>query len=198
MKNKWTVWLDYVKCGGTRGFLHKLWDKDVLDIGCGDALYLYNKEKWCGVDINPDVVKNCKAKGYNVVYGTCEDIPFPEESFDAILAFQLVEHLTPNELVGLFKEASRLLRENGEIYITTPVGAVWDTVEHTRPYTPTAIMKLLSDPPHNAPSVKGFKVEYVFYPSTSSLGGLIANLTPFLGWSYFMKITKVGDTMPKP
>ncbi len=45
-------------------------------------------------------------------------LPWPDQSVDSITCMHLVEHL--QELGGLFREAARLLKPGGSIYVETP------------------------------------------------------------------------------
>lgn len=56
------------------------------------------------------------------------DIPEPDESFDAVMCTEVLEHL-PNPLEAL-KEFSRLLRSNGQLIITAP----FCSLTHFAPY----------------------------------------------------------------
>lgn len=47
-------------------------------------------------------------------------IPYPENHFDYIVASEIIEHLNPKNIPGLFIEIGRLLNKNGLAIITTP------------------------------------------------------------------------------
>ena len=88
-------------------------DKSVLEIGSGSGWvgkYLKDNDwtNYTGIDIVPpaDIVgdiRNWNALGIK------------EESFDVIIAFEVVEH------VDCFKECWTLLKRDGKLIITTPV-----------------------------------------------------------------------------
>ena len=57
-------------------------------------------------------------------------IPFKSKFFDSISLIEFIEHLTDSEIKLILNEASRVLKKNGEIYITTPnYFSVWPLLE---------------------------------------------------------------------
>jgi SAM-dependent methyltransferase len=100
----------------------------VLNLGCGlgaqAVVYRGCYRSMIGVDIDPD--KLSFAKGvtdrYNLAFFSCccdvEMLPFPETSFDAIIAVDVIEHvLRPEKLIS---EAFRVLKKQGLLLITFP------------------------------------------------------------------------------
>ena len=105
---------DFAKRKKIKYFIEKIpKDKSVLEIGSGSGwVGNYQKENgwtnYTGIDIVPpaDIVgdiRNWKSLGLK------------EESFDIIIAFEVVEH------VDCFKECWALLKGGGMLLITTPV-----------------------------------------------------------------------------
>lgn len=47
-------------------------------------------------------------------------LPFPDESFDLAVAFQLIEHIPPCEIGNFLIESRRVLRKNGMLFLITP------------------------------------------------------------------------------
>ena len=93
--------------------------KEVLDLGCATGNYCsclsragYNVK---GADVNPDYVRIAQQRGVDayVIEGR---VPFPDRSFDTVLVFEVLEHLSEPEQV--IKEAKRLARKN--VLFTTP------------------------------------------------------------------------------
>jgi len=92
--------------------LPKLSDRGlVLDLGCGDAPYagFFRNFQYVAVDLN----KRSKA----VVLCDATSLPFKSETFDLVLASELLEHVSEPSLV--LKEAYRVLKFNGHIIVTT-------------------------------------------------------------------------------
>ncbi len=109
--------------------------KVVLDLGSIEHdLYRENIErgKWLfdkihrrakkaiGIDILPEAIEELKEAGYDLRYGDVENIEQLkfEESFDLIIAGELIEHLSNP---GLFlKGIARHMGKNTELLISTP------------------------------------------------------------------------------
>jgi SAM-dependent methyltransferase len=102
---------------------------DILDFGCGSKPYesLFIKAKsYIGVDM--------QASGYDhkdSKIDFCYDgkvIPLPDDSFDAVVCFEVLEHIfNIEEVLG---EIRRVLKPNGQILISIPFA--WN--EHLIPH----------------------------------------------------------------
>ncbi|WP_294237259.1 class I SAM-dependent methyltransferase [Pseudobutyrivibrio sp.] len=114
--------------------------KDLLDCGCGTGpmiSLLYEKDsskKYTGLDITPrmiEVAKNKNLEGVNWVVGDCENLPFEENSFDAIICSNSFHHYPNPE--KFFKSAKRVLRPGGRLILqdyTAPKFILW-IMNHT-------------------------------------------------------------------
>ena len=106
----------------------------ILDIGCGrgelalwcarngakevigidyskNAIILANQAK---KHLKKDITKKIKFK-----IGDGKKLEFKENSFDAVLLTEVLEHLYIGEQVIIFKEIERILRDNGFVFIHT-------------------------------------------------------------------------------
>lgn len=127
-------------------YRHYLHGRKVLDVGCGAGEFLArDAENFVGIDIDGQLIATCKEKGLKAEIGSALAPGFPDASFDAVHAAQLIEHLTPAEATVFLSQAARVLKPGGLVYLTTP-GAriVWNTFSHIRPYPPAAFKKLLA------------------------------------------------------
>jgi len=100
--------------------------KKLLEAGCGDGRFLklaLNKGlQVVGVDVNENAVKIAREHfGVDRAYGcTLEQFvaDFPEDKFDAVCAFHIVEHLA-NPLLFL-RSAVKVLKDKGVMVLAVP------------------------------------------------------------------------------
>ncbi len=96
-------------------------DDRLLDLGAGAGIvpqmdFLGRASQVCGVDPDPRVVDNpCLDEG---LVGVGEEIPYPDESFDVVLADNVLEHL--DNPVQVFQEVARVLKPGGRFFTKTP------------------------------------------------------------------------------
>ena len=97
---------------------------DLLDCGCGTGpmislLYENDSSKnYTGLDITPkmiEVAKNKNLEGVNWVVGDCENLPFEENSFDAIICSNSFHHY-PNPQ-KFFNSAKKVLKPGGRLIL---------------------------------------------------------------------------------
>ncbi len=84
----------------------------ILDLGCGDGWftkYLNSNDYNCvGVDVDIET----HHPFYN---GSAYKIPFPDNYFDCLIMFEVVEHIKPSS----YKEINRVLKTGGKIILST-------------------------------------------------------------------------------
>lgn len=110
-------------------------DSKVLDIGCGTGRnLLYSKVKLTGIDISEEQIKMCKnfleenTKNNsnnsnnnipNFLVGDMCDLPFEDNSFDAIICIATFHHLSNEERRNkALEEMKRVLSKNGKILLS--------------------------------------------------------------------------------
>jgi SAM-dependent methyltransferase len=99
----------------------------VLDIGVGDGLFerlavRAGHEVSC-LDPSPDSVARVRddlGLGARAHVGRAESMPFPDASFDAVVASEVLEHLADAELAGAVAEIARVLAPGGLLVGTVP------------------------------------------------------------------------------
>lgn len=93
----------------------------VLEIGAGLGILLsrINAKVKVGTEVNDYAVKSCKKFGIKVVKNDAEKgLPFKDNSFDAIIMNEVIEHFKKPKPVML--DCYRILSPKGKIIISTP------------------------------------------------------------------------------
>ena len=97
---------------------------DLLDAGCGPAPMIsllsekYPDRHYIGLDLTPAMIEEAKKKNIpNTVFvvGDCENFPFEENSFDAIICSMSFHHY-PNPQ-AFFNSVKRCLRPKGRLIL---------------------------------------------------------------------------------
>lgn len=102
---------------------------DVLDFGCGSKPYesLFSKAtSYIGVDIEVSGHNHQNSKIDFFYDGST--LPFPEQRFDAIVCFEVLEHVF--NIDAVLAEMSRVLKPGGKLLVSVPFA--WD--EHEIPF----------------------------------------------------------------
>ncbi len=97
----------------------------VLEVGFGNGSFLkFSKTRgWdiSGTEVNEELVKSAKKQGYSVF--NSEDLSiFPENTFDLVAAFDVIEHIPQGDLGGFLLEVKRILKNNGHFIARFPNG----------------------------------------------------------------------------
>ena len=104
----------------------KTGEETILEIGFGNGSLAgwlrdtYPSAKWIGVEIQEPLVTKANASGYE----SHTNLPKPNlnHSFDAVVAFDVLEHLNDSEIRDLFSDIQPLLKENGFVIARVPNG----------------------------------------------------------------------------
>jgi alkylated DNA repair protein alkB family protein 8 len=106
---------------GVREFIMSLPENSmVLDAGCGNGKNMQIRKSIdiIGCDLSETLLEICKDKGLNVVKANIIDLPFKNESFDAVICIAVLHHLSTYERRQLaFNELFRVVKPGGKIYI---------------------------------------------------------------------------------
>lgn len=103
---------------------HSMGVPRVLNIGAGNG-YLEDKAMGLGWDIcslDPDqgAVNQLLQKGVMACQGYMEKMPFADDSFDVVVASEVLEHLTDQQLLPALSEVVRVLRGGAWFIGTVP------------------------------------------------------------------------------
>lgn len=89
-------------------------EKNVLDVGAGDGLitHLVGAK---GIEYEAEGVRLAQEKGVDVIQGDAYSLPFQDNSFEAVMMIDVLEHLEKPEIA--LREAKRVAPI---LYINTP------------------------------------------------------------------------------
>ncbi len=91
----------------------------ILDAGCGMGdLMLQLPGDVIGLDISTDYLKVAAERGLTVVLGVIEQLPWPDGTFDMVIATDILEHVL--DLNTAVKELLRVLKRGGTLVVRTP------------------------------------------------------------------------------
>jgi len=120
----------------------------VLDIGCGSGSvlrYLKNLgySELQGLEISRYAIERLRSEGIKMHFGKLPAIPLPSNSFDIVIASQVLEHIIRR---GRFmKEIRRVLKPRGRAFIFVPdncLGPI-DEPEHVQKYNAHSLRAFL-------------------------------------------------------
>jgi len=100
--------------------------KEILDIGCGKAwvagYFAPRKDLVCSFDISTTntekAVQTYPVDNHVAVVGDVYHLPFQENTFDALISAEVIEHVP--EVEAYLRELIRVCRPGGKIIISTP------------------------------------------------------------------------------
>ena len=149
----------------------------ILDIGCGDGSLLKFMEElgWetYGIDFSGDSTRYAReVLGLNVFPGRLEEVSYPEDFFDIIIFFHVLEHLS--DPLDTLKKVLPLLKADGVLLIEVPNFASFearifrsrwigiDAPRHLYHFTPRTLEAMLKSAGFNAIEL-GFITEQTRY-----------------------------------
>lgn len=100
-----------------------------------------------GLDMSPDAIRFCESKGFGPVrQGSVCAMPFPDASFDLVLATDIIEHVDDDALA--LTEVVRVLAPGGRVLITVPAfPSLWglqdEVALHKRRYRLSPLLDLV-------------------------------------------------------
>ncbi len=118
-------------------------DKKVLDVGCfigyGATRIFPQAKEIIAIDGDDNALEFARQNRFipNAKFEKVDArrLPFYNETFDRVIAFQLIEHIPPNEVSSFLCEVRRVLKEKGLLFITTP-NRKFRLMPFQRPFNP--------------------------------------------------------------
>ena len=94
----------------------------VLDAGCGLGLYVQRfaelGARACGVDIDPDKVRQARQRRLDVCVASAEALPMVSATIDIVFSHEVLEHVGDDR--DAVTEAYRVLRPGGHLVLFVP------------------------------------------------------------------------------
>lgn len=112
-------------------------NKQILNIGCGFGWFEHHMldkeiEHIWGIDLTEEDIKTAKEgvtdKRVTFQIGDTLNIPFENEFFDFVVAWDVIEHIPKGKEARMIGEISRVLKKEGKVYITTPYASFLGTM----------------------------------------------------------------------
>lgn len=127
--------------------------RKILDIGCGTGITqeAFKSYGWVvGVDNSEHALRFCKLRGqFRLIQVDVEEhLPFKQDTFDTIFAFDVLEHL--NNDANVINELYRICKKGSYVVITVPAYQfMWskhdESLHHKRRYSKEALKKAVQD-----------------------------------------------------
>ena len=190
-------------------------NKNILDIGCHDGTFLSllddKSAKLYGLEASEAAAKisrQRKIKTKSYFFDDVTPMPFPDKSFDLIIAGEIIEHIYNTDF--FVQEIHRLLKPKGHLLISTPNIASLgrrvflllginpllevsitraETAGHIRYFTFNSLNKLISD---NHFQLKSYSSDIINLNNTGTLRSkILGQVFPHLGQSIICVYQKV-------
>lgn len=185
----------------------------ILDVGCeeGEITKIFEADGNIvdGVEISAPAIKLARKKGVKVYEMDLECRSWNEKikkRYDAVFAGEVIEHIYDTE--NFLKNIRSVLRDNGELIITTPnlaslgrrillffgknplteISLKKTNAGHIRYFTFTSLSKLLNDNGFEVIDKKSTRVNFDINGKLSS--AFLANIFPTFGSTIIVKVRK--------
>ncbi len=172
----------------------------MADLGCGSGrAVLWNRDLGAdvvGIDIAPFFSHDARQQ-IDLMLADLRQLPFADNTFDKAWSLDVLEHLSPEALDGMLKEAARVLKPGGALFVYThvrknaPVAVGlkwinklarqlerWDLIDlRQERLRKSDHLNPLQDVPHleRVVDAAGFRIERIRY-YTPIVGGFVENI----------------------
>jgi SAM-dependent methyltransferase len=123
-------------------------DSVLIDIACGNGSILKDLrsrgfQNLSGLEISHYAVKRLSEEGFSMHHGVLPRIPLPDQTFDTVIASQVLEHIIRRNI--FVSEISRIMKPGGQAFIFVPndcLGPI-DEPEHVIKYNQVTFKSFL-------------------------------------------------------
>ena len=107
-----------------RAFLAPQPSDIVVDLGCGSGRALLWNQDWgataVGIDLSPFFAREARNE-VDLLLGDLRRLPFDDGTFTKGYSLDVLEHLSPEALRGMLREAARVIKPGGHLFVYTHV-----------------------------------------------------------------------------
>jgi len=151
----------------------------LLEIGAGHGVsgrYFADEGfKVTCVDLSPELVAHCRAKGLDAAVMDFGDLAFEDASFDAVFGMNCLLHVPKSELPGVLAEVRRVLAPGGLFYWGQYGGQEHEGVWETDAYEPKRFFSFFT-----AEAVEDVAAEH-FDPVETAIVPLDSDISEYQG-----------------
>lgn len=134
--------------------------KEFLDLGCGlgrhSLLFAKNNFQVNAFDLSTTAIENLKNKSkdlhmQNIVCttGDMNELPYKDNSFDCVLAYHVISHTDTQGIKTIIKEINRVLKKEGEFFLTLCSKNSWSFQESGYPKLDENTVTKIEEGPEN-------------------------------------------------
>jgi SAM-dependent methyltransferase len=187
-------------------------DASILEVGFGAGWFLdWAKDRGfrvVGTEINPALVDSAAERGHTAMLGHPRDLTgCADARFDLVVLFDVLEHLTPNEIIEMFEAIAAMLTPEGKVLARFPNGV--SPFGRYRQYGDATHVTVLSGATvHQLATVAGLSLLGEFNAARNRLAGGGAGalkkrlaywlrdiLQPLIGYTYFGRNVPLDPVM---
>jgi 2-polyprenyl-6-hydroxyphenyl methylase/3-demethylubiquinone-9 3-methyltransferase len=116
----------------------------ILDLGCGKGRFATHLAaggaEVVGLDLSARMI--ARAEGLDRVLASARRLPFGPGVFDAVVAVEVLQHVSPDTIGGVLSEVARVLRPGGLVALIDRNAAAFDA---RRPWLPKLALKWIDE-----------------------------------------------------
>jgi ubiquinone/menaquinone biosynthesis C-methylase UbiE len=155
--------LQILKKNDTKPIKNKILE---IGFGCGETLLSFHKSELHGVEISKSAIdfvmkraQKKKIKNIHLQINTKNFLPYPDNSFDLVIASHVIEHVEDPSTFA--DEINRVLSTNGYCLLLIPINEKYEDPNHLRKYTTNSLISFLRE--HNFSIIDYFENEFFFH-----------------------------------